>query len=157
MTVRVADPAGREWVVRRSLIRGKDGRGWRWRWRGPEWLGDLASLLELGQLAEVPVIGPIVLVVLIPVIVVLLAMLLPAIAIGIIEALLLGLLVGLGLVAATLFGRPILIRAQSGDTVHLWAARGWGASKQLRDDVVTAIGRGADPATVHRLEALTLG
>lgn len=129
-------------------MRGRDGRGWRWRWRGPKNPGllkgvNFADLLD--DLVVVLVAG---------VVVVLAVMFLPFIALGVLEALLLGLLFGAGVLAATLFGHPILIRAEAGDGEALvWAVRGWGQSRAARDRIAAALRAGTDPRPVAGAEA----
>ena len=151
MTVRVQDPGGQQWSVRRGVVRGKDARGWRWKWRGPDpdWLEAL-RLGELGELADVPVLGPIVMVIVVPIFVVLLVVFLPFLALGLLEALILGLLALALIAASTLFGRPILVRAErtfdrETHSMLVWAVKGWGPSKRVRDAVVDALRTGFDP------------
>lgn len=145
MTVKVQDPTGRSWTVRRTVLRGRDGRGRRWRWRGPDWLADLAELIQIGELADIPVVGVIFLIPAVVILVVVLAVLLPFLVIGLAEALVVGLLFGGALAAATLFGRPILIRAEDGENQHLaWAVKGWRRSREVRDLLVAGIRAGAD-------------
>lgn len=147
MTVRVADPEGRRWTVRRGVVRGRDGQGWRWRWRGPDpgWL-EAFRLADLANLADIPVIGVVILVIVAVPLVVLALIFLPFVALGVLEAIVLALLfVGLA-AAATLFGRPILIRAErEPDVMRVWAVRGWGESRRVRDRIVEALRAGTDP------------
>jgi hypothetical protein len=53
VTVRVTGPDGSRWTVRRSVLRGPEGKGWRWRWRGPstDWL-DVLNLADVASGAE---------------------------------------------------------------------------------------------------------
>lgn len=138
-------------MIRRSVVRGRAGRTRRWRWRGPAWLGEIGQLLQLGELAEIPVVGIVVMAVLLPVLAVFLAVLLPVLALAVVEAMALALLVAAGVVAATLFGRPILVRARpadGGEPVLVWAVKGWAASRSLRDAVAEACRRGQPPETI---------
>jgi hypothetical protein len=153
VTRNVEAPGGRRWTVRLSLLRGRDGRGRRWRWRGPDpgWLEAL-RLGELAGLAEIPVIGVVILVlVAIPVVAVLLAFL-PFVVLGLVEVLLLAGLFVVGIAAATLLGRPILVRAEDAADpeggLYLWAVKGWSASRRVRDAVVEALRTGAEPEAV---------
>ncbi|MFV0308871.1 MAG: hypothetical protein ACK5OX_14140 [Desertimonas sp.] len=157
MTIRLTSPDQQRWTVRRAVVRGRQLRGHRWRWRGPSWLGDLAGLLELGNLADVPVIGVVVMAIVLPILTVVIAVGAPFIALALAEALVVGVLALIGTLAATLIGRPILIRATadvadvavgSSDTTYVWAVKGWGASRRHRDRVIDVLGRGGDPATI---------
>lgn len=154
MTVRVKDPGGQQWAVRRGVVRGRDARGWRWKWRGPDpgWLEAL-RIGDLADLADVPIVGPIILVIVVPIVVVVLLVFLPFLALGLLEALVLGLLVLAFVAASTLFGRPILVRAErsvDGETRSdlVWAVKGWGASKRVRDAVVEALRTGFELTSV---------
>jgi len=68
VTIAVDDLAGRHWVVRRSLLHGRDGRGRRRRWRGPgpSWLKELRhadpeiSLDAFQILDDAPIVGVVV-------------------------------------------------------------------------------------------------
>lgn len=170
MTVRVEAPNGARWVVRRSVVRGRDGHGRRWRWRAPSWLGDLAGVLQLGELAEIPVIGIVIVAILAPVAIAVIAVLVPFLALAVLEAILLGVLLGVGLVGATVLGKPILVRAtfepppaakspdgelpppvpspQPLPITFVCAVKGWRNSRARRDQVVNALLAGVDPATI---------
>lgn len=159
VTVKVTGPGGDDWTVRRSLLRGKDGRGRRWRWRGPDpgWLEAL-RLGEFAQFGEIPVIGVAILVVVGAIVLGIVGVFLPFVALALLEALLLGGLFATGLAAATLFGRPVLVRAERTDAaapgeMYLWAVKGWSASRQLRDRVVGALRSGRDPLVAAGHEA----
>lgn len=156
MTVSTTSPDGDEWKVRRAILRGRDGHGRRIRWRGPDPdLLEILQLAEIAQLAEVPVIGVIALGIAAVVLLVVALLFLPAIALGLVEILLVSLLFVLGALAATLFGRPILVRAEQPATGEslVWAVKGWGASREVRDQVVSAIASGLDPETAVSGEA----
>lgn len=145
MAVTAITPDGSEWRVRRALLRGKDGHGRRLRWRGPstEW----AQAIDLIDLVDVPAAGGIGLAIGVGILILLALLFLPAIALGLIQALVLALLSVLALVGATLFGRPIIVRAEqpaSGASIA-WAVKGWGTSRQVRDQVVDALRSGLDP------------
>lgn len=149
MAVTAQAPDGATWKVRRSVLHGRDGRGRRWRWRGPSggWL-DALELARVAELGEVPVVGVVFVVFGALVVVVLLAVFLPFLALGLLEALVLGLLLTGGAAAATLFGRPLVVRAERpGDApeVRAWAVKGWGRSRQVRDQVVEALRAGVEP------------
>lgn len=129
-------------------------------------MGDLAQLLQLGGLADIPVVGIVVVVILAPVLAVVLVVGLPFIAIGLIEAIVLGALACAGLGAATLFGRPILVRVEptadaDGSTPDgpelVCAVRGWRASRALRDRICIALGNGADPRAVVAPAVILVG
>lgn len=147
MTARVTGPDGQEWTVRRSLLKGPDGRGWRWRWRGPDpgWLEAL-RLADLADLADIPVIGVgILALIAIPIIAVVLVFL-PFVALGLLEALVLGIVVAALVAMAVLFGRPVLVRAErEPDVMRVWAVVGWAESKRARDRIVAALRTGGDP------------
>lgn len=147
MAKQVTGPAGDEWTVRRSVLRGRDGAGRRWRWRAPAWLGDVGRMAMIGDLAEIPVVGVVFLVVGLVLLVVFLALFLPFLVLGLIEAVVLGIVAAAGVVLSTLFGRPLLVRADRAAPPRqlVWALKGWGASRALRDRVVGAIEVGADP------------
>ena len=161
MTVRLEDPHGRRWTVRRSLLHGRDGRGRRLRWRGPHqrWL-DALKLVQVAELGDVPVIGLLAVGVAAAVVVAVLLVFLPFVALGLLEALLLAVLFTGAAVAATTFGRPILVRAErqpgswpdgdgdgdgGPDVVLVWAVRGWRASRDSRNRVVEVLKSGLDP------------
>ena len=128
-------------------MRGPGGRGWRWRWRGPkpDWLDSL-HLLDIGDLGDVPGIGGCIVAVVAVPLLVLAVIFLPFIALGLLEALLLGVIALALAAAATLLGRPILIRAErTPDVMRVWAVRGWRESKRVRDRIVEALRAGTDP------------
>lgn len=131
------------------------------RWRGPDtqWLRAL-ELVRVAELGDVPVIGVIALGVAAAVVIAVLLVFLPFVALGLLEALVLGLLLTGAALAATTFGRPILVRAEpepqpdgepaadvSPDAVLVWAVKGWRASRKCRDRVVRALEEGSDPRT----------
>lgn len=148
MAVEVGAPDGTRWKVGRALLRGTDGHGRRLKWRGPSLdILEFARFADLADLSEVPVLGAIGLAVAIFVLVVLALLLLPAIALGLIQALILAVLFVLALVAATLFGRPILVRAEQPSTGAslVWAAKGWSTSREVRDQVADALRAGLNP------------
>lgn len=164
MTIRLEDPDGHRWTVRRSVLHGRDGRGRRLRWRGPDtqWLETL-QLARVAELGDVPGIGMIALGVAAAVVIAVLLVFLPFIALGLIEALVLGLLLGGAALAATMFGRPILIRAEPvpgpdddpsaaapPDAALVWAVTGWRASRTSRDQVVQTLRAGSDPTASVR-------
>lgn len=103
-------------------------------------------MVELGWLADVPVVGVVFGVIALVAMTALVLVALPFLLIGLVEALLLALLAGAGLVAATLAGRPLLVRAEQVDgPAHLaWAVKGWDRSRRVRDRVVEQIRAGAD-------------
>ena len=130
-------------------------------------------ITDLADLAEIPVVGVAVVAVIAVVVVALLVVFLPFVALGLIEALLLGVLVVGFAAASTLFGRPILVRAermaasaspgtsrrerarvQPGDLV--WAVQGWGASKRVRDLIVETLRSGGDPTMVVGADGVLL-
>ena len=147
MTAHVTGPDGGRWTVRRSLLEGRQGKGWRWRWRGPdpEWL-EVLRIADLANLADIPIVGVVILILIsIPIVAVILVFL-PFVAVGLVEALVLGAVFTAVAASAVLLGRPVLIRAERDpDVVRLWAVRGWRASKQARDRVVAALRVGDDP------------
>jgi hypothetical protein len=138
-------PDGRRWKVRRALLRGKDGHGRRVRWRGPS--PDWIELIQIGELAEIPLIGGAFAAVALAIGIALVLVFLPAIALGLLEALVVGMLFAVALTAATFFGRPLLVRAKQDDTDAsiVWAVKGWRTSKEVRRQVVAALEAGADP------------
>ncbi len=159
MTRHVDAPGGRRWTVRRSLLRGRDGRGRRWRWRGPDagWL-EVLRLTELADLGEIPIVGAIVLVIVaIPVVAVLLAFL-PFVVLGVIELMLVAALFVTAVAAATLLGRPVLVRAEDAADpeggLYLWAVKGWDASRKARDAVTEALRTGTEPEAAVGPEAV---
>lgn len=145
MAVNVTSPDGAHWQVRRALLRGKDGHGRRLRWRGPN--ADWIDAIQFVDLAEIPAMGSIGLAIGGVVLLVLVLLFLPAIALGLVQAVVLAVLFALAVLGATLFGRPILVRAEQPATgaSTVWAVTGWGTSRQVRDQVVNAIESGLDP------------
>ena len=150
---------GQRWAIRRGVVRGRDSRGWRWRWRGPDpaWLEAL-RIADLADLAEIPVVGVVALAIVVPVVVAVVVAFLPFLALGLLEALVLAVLATALLAAATLFGRPIIVRAaRDGATNRLamvvWAVTGWSASRRIRDQVTGALRVGADPIVAAGTEA----
>jgi hypothetical protein len=145
MAVTAHSPDGDTWKVRRALLRGKDGHGRRIRWRGPspEWI----ELLQIGDFAEIPLVGGVFLALFVALAAVLVLLFLPAIALGLLEILVVSALFSLAVVAATLFGRPVLVRATDARTDEsvVWAVKGWRASREVRDQVVAALESGLDP------------
>jgi hypothetical protein len=145
MAVTAHSPDGGRWKVQRALLRGKDGHGRRIRWRGPspEWI----ELLQIGDLAEIPLVGGVFLALFVALAAVLVLLFLPAIALGLLEILIVSTLFSLAVVAATLFGRPVLVRATEThtDASLVWAVKGWRASREVRDQVVAALDAGLDP------------
>ena len=124
--------------LRRSLLRGRDGRGRRWRWRGPDagWLEVLRGSPSSPTSAQIPIVGAIVLVIVaIPVVAVLLAFL-PFVVLGVIELMLVAALFVTAVAAATLLGRPVLVRAEDAADpeggLYLWVVKGWDASRKAR-------------------------
>lgn len=155
MAITVDAPDGSTWRVRRALLRGKDGQGRRVRWRGPD--ADLWDLIQIGELAEIPIIGGPIAVITIVIGVALAAIFLPFLVIGLLELLIVIVLTTAALLAATLFGRPIIVRAvqEEGRTLA-WGVTGWGSSKTVRDQVVRAIEAGLDPGTAVGDEAILI-
>lgn len=159
MAVTATTPDGEEWTVRRSVLHGRDGAGRRWRWRGPsrDWLEAL-RLAQVVELGEVPVVGVVFVVLGLLVVVVVLGVFLPFLALGLLEALVLGLLLTGGAAAATLFGRPLAVRAErrsEGEPeVRAWAVKGWGRSRQVRDQVAESLRAGLDPGAALGDEAV---
>lgn len=145
MAVNVTTPDGTGWQVRRALLRGKDGHGRRLRWRGPN--ADWIDAIQLVDLAEIPAMGSVGLAIGGVVLLVLALLFLPAIALGLLQAIVLSVLFVIAVLGATLFGRPILVRAEQPATGAsiVWAVTGWGSSRQVRDQVVQAIEAGLDP------------
>lgn len=161
MTVRATEPNGHRWLIRRGVVRGPDGRGWRWRWRGPDpsWLEAL-RIAELAELADVPVVGVIALVIVAPVVIAVAVVFLPFVALAFVEALVLGVLVTVLVAAATLFGRPVVVRAtrvgqpeDEEQEMIVWAVKGWAASRRTRDAVADALRTGFEPTKVVPIEA----
>jgi membrane glycosyltransferase len=153
MAVTVTSPDGIEWQVRRALLRGKDGHGRRIRWRAPnpEWL----QLADLATIGDVSSLGGVAVAIGVFVLVVILLLVLPIIAVGLVQAVVLSVLFVLALVGATVFGRPILVRAEEPGrgTSIVWAVKGWGTSRAVRDQVVAALHSGVDPTQAVSADA----
>ena len=156
MAITATSPDGTEWTVRRAFLRGKDGHGRRIRWRGPDVDAlELLRFVEFADMADVPVIGAVGLAIAAVAVVAVVLLFLPAIALGLIQALVVAILFVVAVVAATLFGRPLLVRAEEPSTGAsiVWAVQGWGTSTTVRAQVVAAIEAGQDPAAAVGSEA----
>lgn len=152
MAIKVEGTDGASWRVRRSVLRGKDGHGRRLRWRGPRpgWW----DAVQLGELAELPVVGSVFLVITVVIVAALVLLFLPFIVLGLLEIAIVAVLAAAAALGATLFGRPIVVRATSDDDRSVaWAVVGWRASRDARDRLVESIRAGIDPSTA--LEANT--
>ena len=147
MTVRAEGPGGERWSIRRGVVRGSEGRVCRWGWRGPDpgWL----EPLRVADFADIRVLGVVVLAIVIPIVVAVVLVFRPLVAIGVVEALVLGVVGTVLLAAATLFGRPVIARAEREDAagrgaMTTWAVTGWAQSRAVRDRVTRALQTGAD-------------
>lgn len=145
MAITVDGPDGAEWRVRRSVLRGKDGHGRRLRWRGPR--PDWWEAVQLGEFADLPVIGWVFLVLTAVILGALVVVFLPFIVLGLLEVIVVSIFATVAALSATVFGRPIIVRAEAGgDRSVAWGVKGWRASRRARDHLVDAIRSGVDPA-----------
>ncbi|MGY6502430.1 MAG: hypothetical protein ACXIVQ_16210 [Acidimicrobiales bacterium] len=145
MAITVEGADGAQWRVRRGVLHGKDGHGRRLRWRGPR--PDWWDAIQLGEFAELPVIGWVFMVITLVIIAALVAVFLPFIVLGLLEILVVAIFATAAALSATLFGRPLVVRAESADGRSVaWGVTGWRASRDARDRLVESIAAGFDPA-----------
>jgi hypothetical protein len=75
-----------------------------------------------------------------------------------IELILLGLLLAVGVVGRTLFGRPLVVQAVptgSNPSTLTWRVVGWRHSARLIQEVTTSLEAGLDPAPAEATELFT--
>jgi hypothetical protein len=157
--VKVQDPGGRRWAVRRQWAPRLKGRGLRERLRRRRsddgdgdrgWWAEAFDLVPFDIGADLPgiVLGVVLIVALVLFIVFVLGpLLLVLLDVFVVIALLVG-----GVVARLLFRRPWTVEAVAeGDGTELrFQAVGLAASRRLRDDVADRLARGQDPDDVRR-------
>jgi len=147
----VIAPDGTEWIVARRLT---SRRAPRWRKVDvAETSVDAARLTEPQDITEI-LWWPVAVVAVVIVAVVLIPLLLFGI-----ELILLGLLIAAGLLARTLLGRPWTVLARprgDGGGELTWQASGWRGSREVIEEVSSAIAAGLAPAPLAARSASTV-
>lgn len=131
-STRIEDPQSRQWTVRRKWVHRK------LRWRGPKRTDldftrgvDLTGFADVGD--DLPIIGVILTVIALVLIAIVAVMFIIPAVIFLAELLIVVAIVGAGLAARVLFGRPWTIEAHRDgtDDIYEWKVNGWRASGDL--------------------------